>query len=380
MDELENLDNLPIWPHQMAKKIRAARGAMMNQGDAIHRTYRTLSFVAELLASICRNVWQLGACWLILLVLLRLLRLDWSLPPGPWWNWTMLLEFSTDLLVRTTLLLALVIASLTLACRAAARHLYFSLRRSTSPRSRWLATGQALLLAGSTPLAVGSVDLATPTDVRAELDCRASWSVSSLGESWWLLQCPVAEDPSAECRIKRGAATESFAPGRRVVMSSGRVERMEFTGSVGDCATLIQLVDEKPPEQHVDFRLALPPQVTHISHPPGERSAVDALDRFGDKLVKAVAQIPRRIEVTKPEARPPIPEELLTRLVASQESAAKEASERNRLEAEELRLRTSCETTRRAMKFNKRADMSIRGDKDCLEAIERYKADVNHGR
>ena len=372
MDELEHLDDLPIWPQQMAERIREAGPAVAGHGDAARRTYRTLAFVADLVASICRSAWQLGACWLLMLILLRLLRLDWNLPPGPWWNWTILLEFSADLLIRSTLMLALVIASLILACRAAARHLHYSLRRSKSPRSRWLATGQALLLAGSTPLALGSVDLETPAGARTELECHATWRVSPLGESWWLLQCPAAEDPSAECRIKRGASTESFAPGRRVVISSGRVERMEFASSIGDCATLVQLVDDKPAEQHLDVRLALPPSVTHISHAPGEKSAIDALDRFGDKLAKAVAQIPRKIEVTNPGGTPGLPENLLDRLVKSQEDIAKEASKRNRLEAAELHLRTSCETARRAMKFNKRADKSIGGDADCMKAIELY--------
>lgn len=371
MDELEQLDNLPIWPGQMAEKIRAAGPALVDRGDAARRAYRVLSFVAEFVASICRNAWQLGACWLALLVLLRFFRLDWNLPPGPWWNWTMLLEFSTDLLIRTTLLLTLLLASLILACRAAARHLYFSLRCSNSPRSRWLATGQALLLAGSAPLALGSVDSAAPADVRMESGCRAAWQVSSLGESWWLLQCPAADDPSEECGIKRGLAMESFAPGRRVVVSSGRVERMEFAGSVGDCATLVQLVDDRPPEQHVDFRVSLPPQVTHITQLPGEQSVSHALDRFGDKLARAVAQIPRKIEVSTPE-NSPVVSGLLDRLADSQARAAMAASERNELAAAELRLRTWCETARKAMKFNTRADKSIRGDDDCVKAIERY--------
>jgi len=385
---LEQLDSLSPRPSMLLGQIEAARRALCRHHPLpphVEGLLSSASLLAEIAISMAGSWWQLGVTWLTCFAGVRLLISTWDLPPGPWWNWGLLLGFDARSLTAASILLISLVTLPIMACHLAGKIAHRSLGGHTGIARHAPLAVAAILLA----LAIGLVSCSGRERSQALSSCGNAWQPQALGQGWWLLRCPD-DAHSPGCPIDRGDAHgENVAAGQRVIVPASQLLRIDFLASPRECASKVHLVRLEgvalpvsvtaPPLKFEPPNLSLSPTTLSFDIPTllALHELSGSLTRLSQRMAKVVAGFPRKDDGKSPDAsakqEPGSSSDLPSLTAVLQTNLPLLVSElraSNGTASAALRLRAICQTLRDARGAGGRMKLSAGGDHACIDAID----------
>jgi len=383
MDErLERLAGLSLRPPQLALELAAARDALPSHPGApryARAVLAALSLLADVAVCVAGSLWKLAVSWSCAFAAVRLLHSTWDLPAGPWWTWGLLLGFDPGAIVSATAIVVVAIVLLIATCKGFAQLLHAALAGSRAPMPRTRTLVAAALLAGSSALL--SCRGRAGADVAA--DCGHALRPSSLGSSWWRLDCPATA--SENCQVRRGSEEVAIAPGHQLIVAAKQVQRIDFMPTWHHCAAEVVLAGEgvagpqSPPAiVKVEPITLQPASITSVlSMDEQTRRAVEnftaAMQGVSTQLRNGRAfklDVSGRLEANLPKeisATLQLPQ--LQPALGSFDRFLGEYTRANDIAARASRVQDVCSTSRNARTAADRMKFFLYSDPDCLAAL-----------
>jgi hypothetical protein len=387
MDErLQQLQELSILPSRLAGQLADARQAHseLPAPKALARqVLALLSFLADIVAAVAGEGRHLAATWLCAFLLTRLVASTWNLPPGPWWNWTLLLGFDRpSLLVATGLTAALVVVPIVL-CVAIGKVLHAYLRDNAAPpHARTLCASVMLVVAVITMMSCSGHAARDPVS-----GCGNALQPSALGQSWWLLQCPA--DAPQTCHVTRGDTTVPVGPGHQLIVAADQLRRIDFLPNAMHCASEVTLAGDigngvsgphAPIEVKVQPITLAPVKLEHALQVALDGRAAALFEKLDSTLDGLALQMKHRPPIKLELAgsvRAILPDQMKATLDMPQLAAAVDVyrahagdyADASTAAQKAQRMLAVCEMRRKAQSARSRTHLFWYSDPDCLKAI-----------